>query len=158
MLLIIKGHNNNHYVLSNDSLERCKKAIQITKTNNISKIIISGGIFNLKQKIPISEAMKKYIIKNSKPIKIETEIKSRTTIENIENIIRKFSLEPNKKITFITSWYHIPRCKLIWKFKGFKTKAISSKSKFSLKKVLIEFIGIAITLFYFSRIKFPKKI
>lgn len=158
MLLIIKGHKNIGYKLSDDSLKRCQKAIEIIKKNNIKKVIISGGIFNSEQIIPVSESMRSYIINHfENELSIVIENTSRTTIQNIENIIQKFSLKPNKEqIIFTTSWYHIIRCQLIWKFRGFKVKTVSAKAKFSLQKIFVEIVGIGIVFLYFWGIKFPE--
>lgn len=132
--IIVHGELNNGMMLSNDLKLRCDKARSI---NLFEPIICSGGIFQESQQgIPVSIAMKSYIGGN-----VIAETESITSIDNVERLLPY--LKPNDQIIVVTSWYHIPRMKFIWKYIGKrKVVIIGAKASFTFKRMFLELLGI----------------
>ena len=109
--------------------ERLDKGIKKYKKND--KIIVCGGNI-AKVKHTEAYVMKKYLINkgNIPAFSILTENKSLSTEENIKNLSKIISRENFKKFSIITSESHIPKVKkIIKKFKlndNYNIKYISS--------------------------------
>ena len=172
-IIIVHGHCNKGMFLSADAIGRCNAAIELYRPGDL--IIITGGIFNKKQRnISVAQAMQKHIAKNimnkymldkysSDHILIEN--KSRTTIENVELLKKEFGIYLNmaSEIIYITSGYHMPRCQYIW---DNLTREYQRVFIYPVKpwqkdltplKAFVEIIGLAVTWCYLHGIKWPEK-
>lgn len=94
-------------------LARLRKAIHLERKNNYSKIILSGGVSTYP--IPEAEIMRVILENHLKPSKLMVECNSKSTIQNA---IFSWELVKNlrpKSITIVTSSFHMPRTKYIFK-------------------------------------------
>ena len=118
-ILILSNLMDKYGNLNQESLERCKKAVEIFSANPDSFLITSGWNYRKDSKITIAKAFKKYLIENNKIPKdnILVDENSRDTVGDAVftrlNIISKFN---SRKLTIITSNYHVPRVKKIFDF------------------------------------------
>ncbi len=155
--LIIHGHSNSGLKISQDSKNRCLKAIELFNKTKFDRIICSGGLFSSQQMgFKNSYALRNWLIhKNVTSKIIIEESQSLTTIDNVEKTIKL--LTPEETIYVVTSNYHYLRTKLSWKLVG-KRKVIVllAKSKITFKKILIEAIGILIVFCWYFGYKFPE--
>lgn len=117
-----KMHNDNP---SNDLTSRLETSIDYIKNNNVSNIIVSGGLSKTNT-ISEAEYMKKYLIENGiDENKILVEDKSKTTYQNF-----KYSLDNTLgSIAIITSDYHGYRAKCLTSKFNKKANIITSKTK-----------------------------
>lgn len=146
MNIVIHGHQNYGYALSKDSQARCDKALEFFSTRLLSWkdcIYCTGGLFNDKQQgVPVSVAMKRYLEFLGCPVHIFTEEVSITSIHNVEVL----SFLP--EATVISSWYHIPRLKMIWKMNRTKTQFVGAPCSWTFKRFFLELLGIYTFVLY----------
>lgn len=139
MNIVIHGEQNYGYALSRDCQARCDKAL----TLKADAIYCSGGLFNKSQQgVPVSLAMRHYLQYMNCPVPVYSEIKSITSIHNVEQM--EWILEA----TVISSWYHIPRLWLVWKMTKTKTRFVGAPCSFTLKRFFLELLGIYTFLLY----------
>lgn len=155
-VLIIHGHGNRSWILSNDSSNRCEQALSVVH-QGFNQIICSGGLFNERQRgIPVSLAMKTWLAPHLGDIEIVAEKESLTTIHNSEMCLKLLS--PGDDLFVVTSGYHAWRTKMIWKLIGKrKITLVPVASKISFSKLLTELIAIGVTLCYFIGFKWPER-
>lgn len=113
--------------------ERLSKAIELLKTNNINKVLVTGGV-GVNGDFNESEYMKEHLLEiGVKESDILIEDKSTTTEENITNfikILKANNLLTNKTIILVSNQIHFRRigmelkkqlqgynCHLIYQFK-----------------------------------------
>ncbi len=153
--LIVHGNSNEGLKLSQDSRDRTDKVIELVASSNYDNIIVTGGLFDVSQNgVTIADAMKHYL-ENQILGPIQTEPESLTTIHNVE-LLMKFVSDGD---TVVTSDYHVFRTKLIWRLIGKKNVEVigaSSTAKITLKKRVVELVGVFVTLAYWMHIKFPE--
>ena len=112
----LMGKNGN---LNRESIERCKKGVEIFSGNPDSFFITSGWDYRNDCNITLAKAFKKYLIeKNQIPKdRILIDENSRDTVGDAVftrlNIISKFR---TRKLTVVTSDYHVSRAKEIFDF------------------------------------------
>jgi len=155
--IIIHGHTNQGFRLSEDSIDRCLVAIDFFNKKKVNRIICTGGLFNYKQKgISNSCALKNWLINKNIPAEIIIkENKSLTTIDNVERV--SLLLKPEETIYVISSNYHYLRIKIIWKLISKKRAVILlAKSKITFKKLIIEIIGLLVVFFWSFGFRFPE--
>ncbi len=158
-ILIVHGNTNVGASLSSDSLSRAKRAKEAIDTGKYDLVIVSGGIFEKSQyNTSIAEALQYYLKSQGVKIPIRLESKSLTTIHNVELCLE--ILSKDDEITVITSDYHVPRTWQIWMLlarkKVKKIQIIGSRSHITLKKVLVEIIGLDVGLFYWLGWRWPE--
>lgn len=116
--IIVLGEKLQNNGTINDILKkRLDRAANIFKTGEYH-IIVSGGKVQKSTNHTEAYVMKKYLTENKYIIaeKITKEAKSQNTIENAENTFRLLSKQKNiGKIIVITSKFHMPRSKMIFK-------------------------------------------
>jgi uncharacterized SAM-binding protein YcdF (DUF218 family) len=94
-------------------ISRVRKAAQLYKRDNYSRIIVSGGPSRLR--IPESEIMRIMLLHFIPPAKLITERHSRTTIQNAIFCWELLKGKHPKKITVLTSAHHLPRARYIFR-------------------------------------------
>lgn len=92
-------------------ISRVRKAINLAKKNNFSKILLSGGPT---RGVPESEVMRIMMLKFVEPGRIITERHSRTTVQNAVFCWNILKDKRPKKITIVTSRHHMPRVRHIF--------------------------------------------
>jgi hypothetical protein len=188
--IIVHGHGNKGFELSEESKRRCDLALRLAEHDSI--VVFCGGIFSKKQYcISVAEAMQEYFWSQLKSEQIGcdvyTERESRTTIENVKNVIQNYI--PNgywyyEELYIITSEFHKPRTWLTWflllnlnqlpytffqsrwpkLFIFFKRKLLTPKVLASWSSILtwtknipIEIVGLFVLLCYFLGFKWPER-
>lgn len=115
--IICLGHKLVNDQMDLDLINRLNKTIRYVKED--TTIILTGGITKGNA---LSEAhlMNAYLQKNNIKNTILLEDESKTTVENIENIVRKYPEITNENVLLVSSDYHLFRAKLICKRCGIK--------------------------------------
>ncbi|TSC96071.1 MAG: hypothetical protein Athens101410_224 [Parcubacteria group bacterium Athens1014_10] len=123
---------------------RLKKGLEIFKKKNCDKIIVTGGSFCPGQKLPAAEVMKRWLIK--KGVLSKKIIKEDKSVDTIENIDNTFSLLSKSTLEFfaVSSWYHLPRIRFIFKTRKLKARFIPAKG--SIKSAICEPLFLLITV------------
>ncbi|MFC1741261.1 YdcF family protein [Nanoarchaeota archaeon] len=98
---------------SNFMIARVRKAIQLYRKNNYSKVIITGGPTTIA--VPESEVMRIMMLKFIPDSKIITERKSKTTIQNAVFTWEIIKDRKPKKITVVTSQHHVYRARHVFR-------------------------------------------
>ena len=93
-------------------LTRARKAAQLYKKNNYSKVILTGGP---SRGIPESEIMKVILLKHIPQKRIITEKNSLSTVQNAVFCWEILKDKKPKNITIATSKYHLFRAKYIFR-------------------------------------------
>lgn len=114
-------------------IERLDLALEYIKHNQTVKIIVSGGQ-GPGESITEAEAMKRYLVEHGIPGEnILKEEKSTSTMENFalsKSSFKEAFGHEMKKITIVTSDFHMFRAKLLAGRNGFKAYGISAKTPF----------------------------
>ncbi len=155
-ILIIHGHENEGWALSFDAESRCRKAIEIICSNQpFDRVICTGGLFSPKQQgITIAAAMARHIRERIVNIDIEEEGESLTTIDNCEKVIQMVGKDNN--LFVVSSDYHALRTIIIWDMAGKEIKFVSAPGQKTVKKYLVEIVGIAVAICWGFRFKWPE--
>lgn len=155
-ILIIHGHENEGLTLSFDAESRCRKAIEIICSDQpFDQIICTGGIFSPKQQgVTIAAAMARRIREEIVNIEIEEENESLTTIDNCQKVIQMVGKDNNFFV--ISSDYHNLRTIIIWDLANQKIKFLPALGQKSLKKYLVEVVGIAVAICWGFGFKWPE--
>ena len=155
--IIIHGHQNEGFRISQDSIDRCFKALEFFKTVKAERIICTGGLFDSHQLgIRNSHAFKVWLVARVLPADVILE--ENESITTIDNVLKTVCLlKPEDIVYVITSNYHCLRTKLIWKLIG-KRKIIllSAKSKITFQKIFSELIGIIVVFCWSFGFRFPE--
>lgn len=93
-------------------ISRAKKAAQLFKRNNYTKVIFSGGPSH---GVPESELLRVLLIKHIPRNKIIVERNSLSTVQNAVFCWELIKDKKPKHITIVTSKYHMPRTKYIFR-------------------------------------------
>jgi uncharacterized SAM-binding protein YcdF (DUF218 family) len=98
---------------SDAMVSRIRKAIQLYKKENYSNVILSGG----RSRLPIPEAdmMRIMLLHYIPENKIILERNSKTTVQNAVFCWEFLKNKDPKHITVVTSAYHIPRTRYIFR-------------------------------------------
>ena len=104
-------------VLSNESVERAKKAISLFEKYKLNFLITSGWNYRLDSELFLCEVVRQYIIENSKidPKRIITLPKTRDTVGEAFFCLRQSQEIGIEKLYIVTSDYHKQRVKKIFK-------------------------------------------
>ncbi|MFA7117944.1 MAG: ElyC/SanA/YdcF family protein [Sphaerochaetaceae bacterium] len=155
-VLIIHGHENEDWTLSFDAEARCRQAIKIICSDQpFDRVICTGGLFSPKQQgVTIAAAMARRIREEITNLDIEEENESLTTIDNCEKVIQMVGKDNNFFV--ISSDYHALRTIIIWDLAGKKIKFVSAPGKKSIKKYLVEVVGIAVSICWGFGFKWPE--
>lgn len=137
--------------IDESTIKNCDSAIMTYKKNNCEFICTVGGIFQPKdiQDIPISELMKKYILKEYNDIKIISENMSLDTWQNIQFLVELFNknnISKEYKVFICADHLHALRVKILLKHYGFISEIVKSKIKLDLKTIIKEIILICMTI------------
>jgi vancomycin permeability regulator SanA len=100
---------------SNCMISRVRKAVQLYRKNNYSKVLISGGPSRLK--IPKSEVMRIMLLNFVPNSKIITEHHAINTVQNAVFCWEMLKDKKPKHITIVTSEHHLRRTRYIYIFK-----------------------------------------
>ncbi len=156
-IIVVHGNENRGYALSQDSVDRCKETISLYHSIGADRIICSGGFFSLSQKeVGIGLAINSWFLSHGlESADIVVEDTSLTTIHNVEMVSKMMGKDDI--VYVVSSDYHSRRVRLIWNLIG-KRKIIfvSAKSRITIKKILVEVIGMMIVIFYHFGWKFPE--
>ena len=87
-------------------------------------------------------------------IDIEEEGESLTTIDNCEKVIQMVGKDNNFFV--ISSDYHALRTMVIWDLAGKKIKFVSALGRKTVKKYIVEVIGIAVAICWGLGLKWPE--
>jgi len=121
--LIVLGHALNNNKADNVLIYRLEKATYYLKKFNC-KVVLSGGITK-NNTISEAQVMKEYLIaQNINESRIILEDKSIDTVENIKNCLNY--IDSTKKVTLISSNYHVFRSKMICKLLGLNVNVIGT--------------------------------
>ena len=112
VLIVLGCQPQKNGIPSSFMKNRLKKAVKLYKRNKYSKIILSGGI--VKYPLPEADIMKMALQTHIPKSKILLERNSRSTIENAVFCWELLKNKRPKKITIVTSEFHIPRTKYIF--------------------------------------------
>ena len=156
-ILIVHGHENQGWTLSSDAESRCRKAIEIVRSDQpFDRVICTGGLFSQGQQgTTIAAAMAHRIREEIVNINIEEEGESLTTINNCEKIIQIVGKDNNFFV--ISSDYHALRTMIIWDLLADKKiKFVSALGQKTIKKYLIELVGIAVAICWGFDFKWPE--
>ena len=155
-ILVVHGHQNQGWNLSYDAEARCRKAIELIRSDQpFDRIICSGGLFSPEQQgVTIAAAMAQRIREEIVNIDIEEEGESLTTIDNCEKVIQMVGKDNN--IFVISSDYHALRTMVIWDLAGKKIKFVSALGRKTVKKYIVEVIGIAVAICWGLGLKWPE--
>lgn len=105
--------------------ERLKKGAQILKENPQLKAVCSGGIKSEEQTLSEADIMKNTLLAlGIEEERIILEDKAKTTLQNFQ--YTKKLLGENARVAFVTSRFHIWRCKKIMKKAGVEYEPISA--------------------------------
>lgn len=97
---------------------RVDEAIRLYKEGMINKIVLTGGIgyFSQDKKNPEAYLMYEYLYNKRIPDEdIIVEYESKSTYDNIHNVVNKLKDINNKKVLLITSDFHLNRCMRLMK-------------------------------------------
>lgn len=138
VIIVLGGGNDNYGQPSNSTIKRLDKCIEFLKEKSAKYIILSGGRHN-ENRVSEAKAMADYLISKGLSKEIFLEEEAKDTISNAYFTKINF-LESRKlfKIAVITSDFHIPRTRYIFKKvlgDSFKISYISADSGLS-KEVL----------------------
>lgn len=153
---------DNNGRISNILRSRLDVGINLYKGGTASKMIMVGGLSNVKAKITEAEAMKKYTLKKGvNKNDILKEEKSTDTIGNIF-FVKQNILKPKrwKKLIVVTSDFHMERVKYLLKKilgNGYKIRFVKSKA-FSIPILIYRWLGyekdfISLTKAFFKNIR-----
>lgn len=156
-IIVVHGNGNQGYALSQDSVDRCREAISLYYSIGADRVICSGGLFSLNQKgVGIGLALNSWFINHGlNPTAIVIEDSSLTTIHNVEMVSKMVS--GDDIIYAVSSNYHSGRVNAAWKLIG-KRKIIfvPAASRITVRKILVEAIGILVLIVYRYGWKFPE--
>jgi len=136
--IICLGHKLNNDQMDLNLINRLNKTLLLKKQDTI--IILTGGITKGNS---VSEAhvMNHYLQSRKTNNTILIEDESKTTVENIENIVKKYPEIVNENVLIVSNEYHLFRAKLICHRHGLKNVqaagCISLPTSF-IKQMLIE--------------------
>lgn len=156
-ILLIFGHKNQGFILSKDSLARCRVAKEVYRQGD--KIICLGGLFSPQQNgVAVSNAMKLWLTECGIPAEeITEENKSLTTIDNVVRVLPLLPLNSENKIFGITSEYHVCRTEIIWEIVTNRPiKMLPAEGKSSWHRYLVEAIGILVAILWSLNFRFPE--
>jgi len=94
-------------------VDRARKAVSLFKKNNYSKVLLSGGKTSLK--VPEADLMRVMLLNHIPETRIMTECNSKSTIQNAVFCWELLKDNDVKSVTVVTSQFHIPRTKFIFK-------------------------------------------
>ncbi len=92
-------------------ISRVRKAVQLCRKNNYSKILLSGGPT---RGVPESEVMRIMMLKFVEPGRMITERHSRTTVQNAVFCWNILKDRKPRRITIVTSRHHLPRARHVF--------------------------------------------
>lgn len=102
--------------LSAESKMRCLGAVKFLDTDFETKILLAGGLGNIKRQ-NLAELMRKFLI-DSAGISYAQVVVCKPLAENTSMEINAFEAylkeHPDSRVIAISSWYHIPRIALTW--------------------------------------------
>ncbi len=155
-ILVVHGHENEGLTLSFDAESRCRKAIDLIRSDQpFDRVICTGGLFSPKQQgVTIAAAMACRIRENIVNIDIEEEDESLTTIDNCEKVIQMVGKDNNFFI--VSSDYHALRTIIIWDLADKKIRFVSAPGQRSVKKYLVEVVGIVVAICWGFGFKWPE--
>ena len=114
-------------------IERLNLALDCINSNKDLKVIVTGGK-GKGEDITEAEAMKRYLVSHGVPEEnIITEDKATSTMENMlfsAEIIKSRFGSDMKKVTIVTSDFHMFRAKLLARRIGLEPRGISAKTPF----------------------------
>lgn len=132
------------------TLLRCKKALELWKTNEYDLIITSGGITYAQkiQTIPAADTMKQWLISNNvdrdKILSETTSLDTYTNIHNSLGLLKKSNINFSN-LTVVSHWTHLTRIRIIL-WRNYKIKPILIPVKYTLS--LLEWLHEIIWFFY----------
>ena len=115
-------------------INRLKKVCELYNTGKYDHIIVSGGQVEKKTIYTEAHEMKRYLIDQRIPVnKIIIEDISKNTTENAKECLKIINKLPPKKLTIITSFFHLKRVQNIFNdyFKHFEIEYIPSENGIS---------------------------
>ncbi len=124
VLIVIGVPPNRDGKPSNLMINRVRKAIQLNKKNNYSRIIFSGGPQHYL--VPSSEIMRIMSLKFIPPHKIVVEKNSRDLLHNALFCWEIIKDHHPKTVTVLTSDWNLPRAKYIFR-RAYKHMNVSLK-------------------------------
>lgn len=124
ILLVLGARPRKDGRPSDQMVSRVRKAVSLFSKNKYSRVIISGGPSSLP--IPESEIMRLMMLKFIPDNKLLLERNARDTVQNAVFSWELIKDKKPKKITIVTSAYHLPRAKYIFR-KLYKHMGVSLK-------------------------------
>ncbi|MBL4796362.1 MAG: YdcF family protein [Oleispira sp.] len=101
--------NDGEDKLSDWSIDRAKRALELLKDNNVTQVILPGGIG--KGAYTEAELLKRYIESEVNDINFDISGSSFNTYENLETI--RAILKKQAYYYLVTSYWHMPRAKRV---------------------------------------------
>lgn len=143
--VVVLGGMSSHHQPSNrvrfaQSADRLIQALMICQQNPVKKLIISGGSANLLlHQRPESEVIKEFITQWQIPDSLlAIESRSRNTHENALYTSQLFdSLKLDKRITLVTSAWHMPRAKRCFEKQGFKVTPFGADAMWPFEAITV---------------------
>ena len=93
-------------------ISRVRKALQLYKKDNYSKVILSGG--SAKFGVPEAAVMRVMLLNFIPHDKIAVELHSRSTVQNALFCWNMLKNKDVKHVTVVTSSHHVPRARYIF--------------------------------------------
>jgi uncharacterized SAM-binding protein YcdF (DUF218 family) len=94
-------------------ISRVRKALQLYRRHNYSKVLLSGG--PSRYGVPEAAVMRVMLLNFIPPDRILVERRSRSTVQNALFCWGLLNEEEVKRVTVVTSAHHIPRAKYIFR-------------------------------------------
>ena len=112
MLIVLGCQPRRDGKPSDPLLSRVRKAIQLYRRENYSKVVLSGG--SVKFRVPEADIMRVMLMQHIPESRMVMERKSRSTVQNALFCWELLKDKDVKHLTVVTSEHHIPRARYIF--------------------------------------------
>ena len=119
VVIVLANQMDSSGALNLESRARAEKAIKVLSEKKIPSIVTCGWAYRSDSDIKIANAFKAYIVNTlgMDPKRVITELNSRDTVGDAFFTKTKLAIPCGwRKICVVTSEYHVPRTKEIFKF------------------------------------------